>query len=54
MPSYKEMLSDEEKNDLIAYLKTLWDRARPTSSFDHALAVVPRLLSFFGAVRFSG
>ena len=23
MPSYKEMLSDEEKNDLIAYLKTL-------------------------------
>src|SRR5438093_1294456 len=22
MPSYKEMLSDEEKNDLIAYLKT--------------------------------
>jgi cytochrome c len=23
MPSYKEMLSDDEKNDLIAYLKTL-------------------------------
>jgi len=23
MPAYKEMLSDEEKNDLIAYLKTL-------------------------------
>ena len=23
MPSYKEMLSDEEKTDLIAYLKTL-------------------------------
>src|ERR1700681_1788438 len=23
MPSYKEMLSDEEKNDLVAYLKTL-------------------------------
>ena len=23
MPSYKEMLSDEEKNDLLAYLKTL-------------------------------
>jgi cytochrome c len=23
MPSYKEMLSDEEKNNLIAYLKTL-------------------------------
>jgi cytochrome c len=23
MPSYKEMLSDEEKSDLIAYLKTL-------------------------------
>ena len=23
MPSYKEMLSDAEKNDLIAYLKTL-------------------------------
>src|SRR5580704_4931291 len=23
MPSYKEMLSDEEKNDVIAYLKTL-------------------------------
>src|SRR6266567_3268856 len=23
MPSYKEMLSDEEKNDLIAYLKSL-------------------------------
>jgi cytochrome c len=23
MPSYKEMLSDEEKGDLIAYLKTL-------------------------------
>ena len=23
MPSYKEMLLDEEKNDLIAYLKTL-------------------------------
>ena len=23
MPAYKEMLSDEEKTDLIAYLKTL-------------------------------
>jgi cytochrome c len=23
MPAYKEMLSDDEKNDLIAYLKTL-------------------------------
>ena len=23
MPAYKEMLSDEERNDLIAYLKTL-------------------------------
>jgi cytochrome c2 len=23
MPAYKEMLTDEEKNDLIAYLKTL-------------------------------
>ena len=23
MPAYKEMLSDEEKNDLMAYLKTL-------------------------------
>jgi mono/diheme cytochrome c family protein len=23
MPSYGDMLSDEEKNDLIAYLKTL-------------------------------
>lgn len=23
MPAYKEMLSDEEKNDLLAYLKTL-------------------------------
>lgn len=23
MPAYKEMLSDEEKNDLVAYLKTL-------------------------------
>jgi cytochrome c len=23
MPAYKEMLSDEEKNDVIAYLKTL-------------------------------
>src|SRR5215472_838039 len=23
MPSYKEMLSDDEKNDVIAYLKTL-------------------------------
>jgi len=23
MPSYKDMLSEEEKNDLIAYLKTL-------------------------------
>jgi|SRR5579859_8103165 Cytochrome c2 len=23
MPSYKEMLSDDEKNDLVAYLKTL-------------------------------
>jgi cytochrome c len=23
MPSYKDMLSDDEKNDLIAYLKTL-------------------------------
>jgi mono/diheme cytochrome c family protein len=23
MPAYKEMLGDDEKNDLIAYLKTL-------------------------------
>jgi mono/diheme cytochrome c family protein len=23
MPAYKEMLSDDEKDDLIAYLKTL-------------------------------